>query len=131
MKLLLTLIITALSYTPILSQSYDEVKKYIYGQDSLEHKEIVLRQAVLETGWFKSHNCKKRRNLFGFRWKPWVSESNKMGYIIFDTWKESVDYYVRWQGRHYEGGDYYAFLEDVGYATSPTYVQKLKGISIR
>jgi flagellum-specific peptidoglycan hydrolase FlgJ len=115
----------------MISQSYEEVKDYIYKQDSLQHKEIVLRQAVLETGWFKSYNCKNRHNLFGFRWKPWVSENNKMGYIIFDTWEESVDYYVRWQGRHYEGGDYYTFLKDVGYATSPTYVEKLKGIKLK
>jgi uncharacterized FlgJ-related protein len=130
MKTLL-LTITTLVYSSIFSQTYDEVKNYIYEQDSLEHKEIVLRQAVLETGWFKSYNCKKRHNLFGFRWKPWVSETNKHGYIIFDDWKESVDYYVRWQGRHYDGGDYYAFLDEVGYATSPTYIQKLKGIKIR
>ena len=123
----ITLLFNVISF----SQSYEEVKEYIYDCDSLEHKEIVLRQAILETGWFKSHNCKKRHNLFGFRWKPWISETNTKGYIIFDTWQESVDYYVRWQSRHYEGGDYYAFLEDVGYATSSTYVEKLKGIELR
>lgn len=122
MKYLLTKIIILFSLLGI-AQSYQEVKEYIYDCDSLEHKEIVLRQAILETGWFESYNCVKRNNLFGFR--------HRGGYLVFNHWQESIDYYIKWQYKYYNGGDYYAFLEDIGYASSPTYTQKLKSITIR
>jgi flagellum-specific peptidoglycan hydrolase FlgJ len=128
-KLLITLmLILPLTYT---AQSYEEVKEYIYGCDSIKSKDIVLKQSILETGWYKSYTCRKRHNLFGFRYKTWVTEKNPQGYIIFDTWEESIEYYKRWQGRHYKGGDYYDFLVKRGYAESPTYVQKLKKITLR
>lgn len=114
-----------------LSQSYEKVKDYIHDSTNIEHKEIVLRQAILETGWFKSYNCRVRHNLFGFRHRSKITDDNKMGYFIFDDWKGSVKYYEEWQNKYYKGGDYYEFLEEIGYATSPTYVEKLKGISIR
>ena len=31
--------------------------------------EIVLRQAITETGWFKCTNCSSRNNIFGFYYK--------------------------------------------------------------
>ncbi len=87
----------------------------------VQHYEIVLRQAVLETGWFKCTNCSlSRNNIFGFYYKK--------RYLEYDSWKDCVAYYKRWQDRHYTGGDYYDFLAKVGFATSPTYIQKLKSI---
>jgi flagellum-specific peptidoglycan hydrolase FlgJ len=124
MKHLIT-IITVLINTTLLSQSYAEVKQYIYDSTNLQHKEIVLRQSILETGWFKSYNCRVRHNLFGF-WN-----SSKQEYFKFDRWQESVNYYVRWQKRKYKNGDYYTFLTNIGYATDPEYIKKLKSISIR
>ena len=89
----------------------------------IQHTEIVLKQAILETGWLKCTKCSlTRNNIFGFYYKK--------KYISFDNWLDCVDYYKRWQDRHYKGGDYYQFLKDVGYATSPTYVQKLKQIKV-
>jgi flagellum-specific peptidoglycan hydrolase FlgJ len=128
-----TLILTILLSIKIVgfSQSYEEVKDYIYDSTNIEHEEIVLRQAILETGWFESYNCRVRHNLFGFRHRSKTTDDNKNGYFIFDNWKDSVKYYEEWQDKYYKGGDYYEFLEEIGYATSPTYVEKLKGISIR
>ncbi len=98
----------------------EHVKTYIDKTD-LKHKDIVLRQAVLETGWLKCTNCSMdRNNLFGWYYKK--------KYLSFDTWQESVDYYCRWQKRHYKGGDYYKFLKDRGYATDPRYITKLKAL---
>ena len=89
----------------------------------IQYPEIVLKQAILETGWLKCTKCSlTKNNIFGFYYKK--------KYISFDNWLECVDYYKRWQDRHYKGGDYYQFLKDVGYATSPTYVQKLKQIKV-
>lgn len=44
----------------------DSVYAYILKAD-IKHPEIVLRQAILETGWFQSKHLMKRNNLFAFR----------------------------------------------------------------
>lgn len=104
------------------SQTKDSVREYIE-QSDIHHKEIVLRQSIQETGWYKSYSCRVRNNLFGFSYKG--------KYLEFDHWKESVDYYSRWQSRHYKSGNYYDFLIDRGYAEDPEYINKLKRINIR
>ena len=87
----------------------------------IKYPEIVLRQVILETGWLKCTKCSlTKNNIFGFYYKK--------KYIAFDSWLDSIDYYKRWQERHYKGGDYYQFLITIGYATSPSYVQTLKQI---
>lgn len=79
---------------------------------------IVLAQAKLETGNFKSYLFECSNNLFGFR--------NFNGYIKYDSWKSSVKAYKVWQTKKYHGGDYYDFLENIGYAEDTAYVYKLK-----
>lgn len=79
---------------------------------------IVLAQAKLETGNFKSYLFRCSNNLFGFR--------NFNGYIKYESWKESVKAYKNWQTRKYKGGDYYDFLEYIKYAEDTLYVYKLK-----
>lgn len=87
----------------------------------IEKPEIVIRQVIAETKWLKCRNCSmKFNNLFGFL--------TKKGYIEFKNWKDSVRYYKKWQDQLYKGGDYYAFLSRVGYATAPNYIQLLKQI---
>jgi uncharacterized FlgJ-related protein len=46
----------------------DTVFKYIC-EKGIAHPEIVIKQAVLETGWFKSPFLMKRNNIFAFRYK--------------------------------------------------------------
>lgn len=114
------LLILALYSTTSISQTLDSVKAYI-NQTDLQHKEIVLSQSIEETGWYNCTNCSlDRNNLFGWYYKK--------KYLEFDTWQESIDYYVRWQKRHYKGGDYYEFLKKVGFATNPNYIRNLKRI---
>jgi len=84
----------------------------------VKHPKIVLAQAKLETGNFKSNYFKKRNNLFGFR--------NSKGYLHFKSWQDCCKYYKRWQRKRYKGGNYYHFLKQVGYAVDPLYIKKLK-----
>lgn len=87
-------------------------------KQNVRFSDIVLRQAILETGWFGCDNCSlEYNNLFGFLYKG--------KYLKFDNWKESVEYYKWWQDQLYRGGDYYAFLTRIGYATAPNYIAKL------
>jgi flagellum-specific peptidoglycan hydrolase FlgJ len=102
-------------------QSRQEVYNELVKQ-GVKYPKIVLAQSLLETGNYKCTNCSKDvNNLFGFFWKG--------SYIAFDNWRESVDYYKRWQLKRYNGGDYYAFLKRIGYAADPNYIRKVKEIA--
>jgi len=87
-----------------------------------KHPEIVTAQSVLETGWYKSYSCRTRHNLFGLRYKH--------QYLIFDNWKESCDAYLSKVQYKYTGGDYYRFLDSIGYAVDTNYIYNLKRIKL-
>lgn len=91
--------------------------------NEIKHIDIVLRQIIWETGHLKSYKARVDNNLFGFR-------RTDSTYMKFDSWSESVEYYKNWQDKRYKGGDYYMFLENVGYAEDSTYIQKLKSLKI-
>jgi len=98
----------------------DTVFQYIC-QLGIKHPEIVIKQSILETGWYKAPFLMSRNNLFGFR---------KVEYLRFSNWKESVHYYKRWQDKHYKNPneDYYDFLVRIKYATPqyPFHLKKVK-----
>ncbi|HVQ09456.1 MAG TPA: glucosaminidase domain-containing protein [Allosphingosinicella sp.] len=79
----------------------------------IRHPEIVMRQALLETGNLRHPMLMTRNNLFGFR---------SRAYLRFDKWQDSVAYYKRWQDRHYTNPseNYFRFLDRIRYA-SPGY----------
>ncbi len=115
---------TPLHLTP--SVVYREIMK-----EEIKFADIVLRQAILETGWFTSYNCLVRNNLFGMKGGVKCSE-NPNGYKIYDNWIQSIRAYKRWQRHNYGDSDqnYYEFLKGIGYAESPNYIEKLKSINI-
>lgn len=97
--------------------------KVVLKQEKIQHADVVLQQAIVETGWLKCTHCSlSRNNIFGFYYKK--------KYLVFSNWVDCVRYYKRWQDRHYSEGDYYEFLKDVGYATNPNYIRDLKRIKL-
>lgn len=85
----------------------------------IHHQDIVYKQALLETGNFKSSLCKNGNNLFGLR--------GRNGYYKFGHWSESVKMYKdKIQCRYRTGEDYYQFLKRIRYATNPNYISTLK-----
>lgn len=86
-------------------------------RQGIREPQIVMRQALLETGWMRAPFLMKRNNLFGFRYRT---------YLTFDSWQHSVRYYRDWQARRYKASDasYYAFLKRIRYG-APTYLQHL------
>lgn len=94
----------------------------------VKHPQIVYAQAVLETGNFTSEKCLVDNNLFG------LYDSKKQRYYSFDHWISSVEAYVSMvQYKYKEGNDkppnhYYKFLQDIGYAKDPHYINKVKEI---
>jgi hypothetical protein len=87
----------------------------------------IVRQAIHETGWFKSRACLEDNNLFGM-------QALSGGLAIYRDWKESVEAYCSWLQRRIKEGhlieDYYTFLIAVHYAEDPLYIKKLKGIKL-
>ena len=104
-------------------QTKEEVHEYLISIDC-KHPDIVTAQAVLETGHFKSYGCRERNNLYGL-WNH-----KKQEFYKFDNWEDSCHAYLRMIQYKYKKGDYYVFLKDLGYATDPEYVNKLKKISL-
>ena len=90
------------------------------------HPNIVYAQAILETGHFKSRICQDYNNLFG------LYNSKEQDYYRFNHWSESVLAYIDKIQYKYRNNnpsnDYYRFLLDIGYASDPEYINKLKGI---
>lgn len=86
-------------------------------RNGIKYPKIVLAQAILETGWFKSSVCRNKHNLFGLT-NPRTGE-----YYEFGHWTESVRaYYTKVQYR-YKGGNYLLWLRDIGYAKDPGYIR--------
>lgn len=84
---------------------------------------IVVAQALLETGYFTSNVCLNYNNLFGLR-RP-----TEGTYYRFNNWEESVKAYKDYVQYKYRGGDYFKFLNRIGYAEDPNYLYKVKSIS--
>lgn len=88
----------------------------------VDYPEIVLAQAILETGNFQSYSCKTRNNLFGLKRKDGT-------YIIFDHWTDAVHAYKKYIQKYKEiPTDYYEFLNNLGYAEDSVYVERVKQI---
>lgn len=114
-KTVITATILLASITCCHGQTVPEVRAEIVRQ-RLPHPEIVLAQARLETGNFKSRRCRVDRNIFG------IKHNGK--YAKYRRWQDCVADYKR--RSRYKGGDYYAFLRRIGYAADERYISKLK-----
>ena len=89
---------------------------------SIKYPKIVLAQAILETGRFRSRVCNEHNNLFGLR--------HSKGYYSFSNWEESViAYRDKVQYKHRDGEGYYSFLKRIGYASAPDYINKVREIA--
>lgn len=124
MKKLIVFLVTVITTVALYSEPFSEHPNdsaiieacNYYG---VKHPEIVLAQAKLETGHFKSKLFKTHKNLFGIR--------KGKCYVKYNYWWESIiDYRDSIQYRHKEGEDYYHFLKRIKYAENPDYIRKLK-----
>lgn len=79
----------------------------------------------METGYYRSYQCRVNNNLFG------LYNSYTREYFKFNHWTESVKAYKDLVQYRYKEGNYYTWLENIGYAGDTLYVQKLKYIRNR
>ena len=114
-------IIALLLSVAMQGQTREQVLSEIKRQ-GIPNPTIVLAQARLETGNFKSDRCRRDHNLFGMK--------RGRRYAKYGHWRESVKDYKQRISSRYKGGDYYAFLRRIGYASDPNYIRKVKHIVI-
>ena len=88
-------------------------------RNGIRHPKIVLAQAILETGWFRSPLCRNRHNLFG------LTNPKTGKYYEFNHWTESVRAYFTKVQYKYTGGNYLLWLHKIGYAEDPRYVREV------
>ena len=87
-------------------------------KNNIPHANIVLAQAKLESGNFKSDLVRTHQNIFGLK------KGNQ--YRRYSHWTECVKDYKKCISNRYNGGNYYAFLNKIGYASHPDYTKLLK-----
>lgn len=87
-------------------------------KNNIPHANIVLAQAKLESGNFKSNLVHTHQNIFGLK------KGNQ--YRRYSHWTECVKDYKKCISDRYNGGNYYAFLNRIGYASHPNYTELLK-----
>lgn len=96
---------------------YEEIRR-----NRIVYPKIVLAQAILETGWFRSPACRNKHNLFGLT-NPRTGE-----YFEFDHWTESVRAYYTMVQYKYKGGNYLLWLDQIGYAEDKGYIPALVNV---
>lgn len=116
--------IPLLSGTTCSAQLKDSIYAYIQAC-GIQHPDVVMQQALLETGHLKSGYLMERNNIFAFR----VTKE----YMRFTDWKACVKYYKRWQEKHYTNTkeNYYSFLKRIGYSGTHNYTDVLKRVRIK
>lgn len=97
---------------------------------NVAHVDLVIAQAILETGNFTSPIFMENNNLFGMRvpiHRPHVVIGERRGHAVYAGWRESMeDYalYQAWCRRGVSEDDYYKLFRH--YAEAKTYASKIK-----
>lgn len=112
--------------------SLDNLKKEIDDM-KLHHKDIVLAQAILETGNFSSQIFIKNNNLFGMKQantRPTTALGTELNHAYYKDWKSSLTDYALWQttfARRLTEQQYLDLLNSM-YAEDNSYKEKLVNI---
>ena len=112
----------------------DSVYNYILSLN-IQHADIVLKQAILESGHFQSRIFKENNNLFGMkvaRQRPTTATGEQHKHAKYDSWKLSVIDYALWQTKYCHNltkNEYLEYLQRV-YSTNKNYVKYLQMIKI-
>jgi len=104
-------------------------------ENDIKHPDIVLAQAILESGYLSSQIFIENNNLFGMRFperRPTVAIGENKGYSIYNCWMGSVKDYKLFQEflfkrKEKTRDEYFDYLDRI-YAEDPNYVPFLKKV---
>jgi len=112
-------------------------EKFVKKLEELEFKypHIVMAQAILETGNFKSPVFQENHNLFGMKEATSrlnLAKGTENGHASYNNWEDSVMDYALWCSTYANKAnsedEYFQILNSLGYAEDKTYEMKLKEI---
>jgi uncharacterized FlgJ-related protein len=96
---------------------------------------IVLAQAKLESGNFKSHMFLENNNMFGMKEakrRPTTNKGTQNGHAYYENWKDCVIDYAFYQAAYLNSlrteEQYYQYLS-ASYAEDPAYIKKVKAMA--
>ena len=96
---------------------------------------IVLAQAKLESGNFKSHMFLENNNIFGMKEakrRPTTNKGTQNGHAYYENWKDCVIDYAFYQAAYLNSlkteDQYYQYLS-ASYAEDPKYISKVRSIA--
>lgn len=99
---------------------------------NVKYPYIVLAQARIESGVYKSKIFKENHNLFGMKQanvRINTAKGTQYNHAYYDTWRESVYDYAFYQSRYMSAAkneEEYFYILGQSYAESPDYVVALK-----
>ena len=113
--------------------SREKLKAYVL-ELNIKYPHIVMAQAELETGGFKSAIFKENHNLFGMKVatkRPTTNKGEENGHAYYENWRESVVDYAFYSAQYLSNikseAEYLEYLKQ-SYAEDPNYVAKLINI---
>lgn len=141
LSILLVVPLSCANATQQLPQSFqdsvtvDSLKMMVWSLP-FKHKDIIVAQAILETGWFKSKNYQVNNNLFGMKQvfsRATTADTTINGYSHYPNWRMSViDYYLKQSTRESiiptTREQYYHYLDKVYSEVGSSYSSQLKDI---
>jgi hypothetical protein len=96
----------------------------------IAHPDIVMAQAIIESGNFKSKIFKENNNLFGMKmpeYRKTTAIGTNRGHAVYRNWRESVIDYALWQGKRARYTTTNQYLRRLrSYAADPNYITKIK-----
>ena len=115
---------------PLTKQTLVQVLR----DSGIQHIDIVLAQAILESGTFTSNIFKTKNNLFGMKvpGRRETTATNKKGYASYSTWLDSVRDYKLYQdyvtkNKNVSRSKYLSIISR-SYSGNPEYVSILNKI---
>lgn len=101
---------------------------------NFRYPHIILAQAKLESGHFKSTIFLENNNMFGMKeakLRANLAKGTNRNHAYYETWQESVIDYALYYSSYLRSikteGEYFDYLRQ-NYAEDPTYVKRLKQI---
>jgi uncharacterized FlgJ-related protein len=132
-----TIIVTEEAKVIVMKQynefSKEKLKEYVL-QLNIKFPQVVLAQAELESGHFKSVIFKENNNFFGMKeakLRPTTNKGGNRGHAVYDSWRDCVVDYALYQTTYLNDiksqDEYLDYLKQ-NYAEDPNYILRLKEI---